>query len=88
MHRFFVDTGRLILPKSNYYSKWGCQYISKVLRLNKKDIVEVCDGTNVEYICEIQSISKNNVLLSIIDKRQSTKEPPIKVVLYQEFLRE
>lgn len=84
MHRFFVSPDQInLVEKQIVIEDEDVRHISKALRLKEEDIVEVCDGANNEYICSIQSISKNNVLLSIIDKKQSTKEAPIKVVLYQ-----
>lgn len=84
MHRFFVDICQIDSMQNQIVIKNGdVRHISKVLRLRKKDMIEICDGVNMEYICEIQSIDKNSVLLSIIDKRQSIREPPVKVVLYQ-----
>ncbi|HZX21473.1 MAG TPA: RsmE family RNA methyltransferase, partial [Clostridia bacterium] len=84
MHRFFVDT-RQIDPIRNQIIiiNEDVKHISKVLRLRKEDIVEICDGANTEYVCKIQSVEKNNIILSIMEKKQSIREPPIKAVLYQ-----
>ncbi|HZK38499.1 MAG TPA: 16S rRNA (uracil(1498)-N(3))-methyltransferase [Clostridia bacterium] len=84
MHRFFVDTHQInSIQNRIIIENEDVKHISRVLRLKEKDKVEICDGENTEYICEIQSIDKNSVLLSIIDKKQSIKEPSIKTVLYQ-----
>lgn len=84
MHRFFVDTHQINSVQNRIIiENEDVKHISRVLRLKEKDKVEICDGENTEYICEIQSIDKNSVLLSIIDKKQSIKEPSIKTVLYQ-----
>jgi len=84
MHRFFVDTHQInFIQNRIIIENEDVKHISRVLRLKGKDKVEICDGENTEYICEIQSIDKNSVLLSIINKKQSIKEPPIKTVLYQ-----
>ena len=84
MHRFFVDTHQINFTQNRIIiENEDVKHISRVLRLKEKDKVEICDGENTEYICEIQSIDKNSVLLSIIDKKQSIKEPSIKTVLYQ-----
>lgn len=84
MHRFFVDTCRIDPVQNQIVVKdEDVRHISKVLRLKKEDIIEICDGINMEYICKIQSVDKNSVLLSIVEKKQSLREPPIKVVLYQ-----
>ena len=83
MHRFFVDT-RQINPVQNQIIiiNEDVKHISKVLRLREKDTVEICDGANMEYICKIQSVGKDNIKLSITEKKQSISEPPIKVMLY------
>lgn len=84
MHRFFVDTHQInSIQNRIIIENEDVKHISRVLRLKEKDKVEICDGENTEYICEIQSIDKNSVLLSIINKKQSIKEPSIKTVLYQ-----
>ena len=86
MRRFFVDTRQIdSIQNGIIIENEDVKHISKVLRLREKDKVEICDGENTEYICEIQSIAKNSIMLSIIDKKQSIKEPPIKTVLYQGF---
>lgn len=86
MHRFFVDTHQINFTQNRIIiENEDVKHISRVLRLKEKDKVEICDGKDTEYICEIQSIDKNSVLLSIINKTQSIKEPPIKTVLYQGF---
>lgn len=84
MHRFFVDACQIDLIENRIIIKnEDVRHISKVLRLKKDDVIEVCDGSNMEYICKILGINKNNILLLIIDKQESTKEAPMKVVLYQ-----
>lgn len=84
MHRFFVHTNQINLIENQVTIEGeDVKHISKVLRLKEEDLVEICDGTNIEYTCQIQLIDKNKAQLSIIDKKQSNKEPPIKTVLYQ-----
>ena len=84
MHRFFIDTHQInFIQNRIIIENEDVRHISRVLRLKEKDKVEICDGKNTEYICEIQSVDKNSVSLSIIGKEQSFKEPPIKTVLYQ-----
>ncbi len=84
MHRFFIDTHQInFIQNRIIIENEDVKHISRVLRLKEKDKVEICDGKNTEYICEIQSVDKNSVSLSIIGKEQSFKEPPIKTVLYQ-----
>ncbi|MFW5648013.1 MAG: 16S rRNA (uracil(1498)-N(3))-methyltransferase [Candidatus Alkaliphilus sp. MAG34] len=84
MHRFFVDTRYIdFVQKQIVIKNEDVRHISKVLRLREGDMVEICDGANMEYVCKIQSIQKDNIILSIIEKKQSIREPPVEVVLYQ-----
>lgn len=84
MHRFFVDIHQIdSIQKQIIIKNEDVRHISKVLRLREEDIVEICDGANMEYICKIQSMGRDNVLLSIMEKKQSNREPSIEVVLYQ-----
>lgn len=84
MHRFFVNRDQIDLIENQItIENEDVRHISRVLRLTEEDKLEICDGGNMEYICRIESINKDKVLLSIINKRQSIQEPPIKAVLYQ-----
>lgn len=84
MHRFFVNPSQINLAQNQIVIQGeDVKHISKVLRLKNGDIVEICDGLNHEYISKVESISKEDVLLSVVEEKKSTKEPPIKVVLYQ-----
>ena len=84
MDRFFVDVNNI-----DFENQKLCMYgedvkhITKVLRYNKGDKIEVCDGNNHEYICEISNFSKEFVELSILEKMDIDRESKIKVRLYQ-----
>ncbi len=85
MNRFFVDKDN-ILEDQGYIiidDKEDVKHIGRVLRLKEEDEVEVCDKANVEYICKIASMEKNQVEVKILEKRCSASEPPIDVVLFQ-----
>ncbi|HZK58192.1 MAG TPA: RNA methyltransferase PUA domain-containing protein, partial [Clostridia bacterium] len=57
MHRFFVDIGYInFIQKQIVIKNEDVRHISKVLRLREGDMVEICDGANMEYICKIRSI--------------------------------
>ena len=53
------------------------------MRLSTGDLVEISDGEKYEYIAEIKDISKENVLLSIVDKKPFFTEPQMEINLYQ-----
>ena len=82
MHRFFVHSGDI--EGNNVVIKGDdVNHISRVLRLREKDKIKVCNSDNIEYECEILSISKEEVLCKIISKSESSSEPNIKVTLFQ-----
>lgn len=84
MNRFFVSSSN-IHPQEKEIIIDGedVKHITKVLRLNKGDLVEVCDGEQYEYIAEIQYLTKSQVKLIIQEQQRIDTEPPIDVVLYQ-----
>ena len=84
MDRFFVELEDIDLENKslNIYGE-DVKHISKVLRYSNGDKIEVCDGHNKEYICEIAEISKDTVLLNIIEEVKVNRESRIKLKLYQ-----
>ncbi len=82
LHRFFVEPcqvtdGTIIINGDDV------KHISKVLRLHEKDSIIVCDCEGFDYACEIQSISSDEVVATIIEKTPSGAEPPVNVTIYQ-----
>ena len=82
LHRFFVEPcqvtdGTIIINGDDV------KHISKVLRLHEKDNITVCDCEGFDYACEIQSISSDEVVATIIEKTPSGAEPPVNVTIYQ-----
>lgn len=84
MDRFFVDKENIDLDnkKLNIYGE-DVKHITKVLRYSAGSKLEVCDGCNNEYICEITDFDKETVELEIIEKVQVNRESNIRVKLYQ-----
>lgn len=84
MHRFFVSSSGVDLNrKLASIEGEDVKHISRVLRLKEGNIVEICDGENHEYICEIKSIDKNYISLTILEQTESNREAPIHTILYQ-----
>ncbi|MCL2874035.1 MAG: 16S rRNA (uracil(1498)-N(3))-methyltransferase [Defluviitaleaceae bacterium] len=54
-----------------------------VLRHSKGDIITVCDGAGIDYECEIQLISKNDAVVSILRRKKCESEPDFKITLFQ-----
>lgn len=84
MNRFFVNSSQINEEaKKIHIVDEDVKHISKVLRLNVGDLIEICDGDSFEYIGEIQEINKDQVIATYIDKKEVRSEAPIKVTLYQ-----
>ncbi|HCW53474.1 MAG TPA: 16S rRNA methyltransferase [Clostridium sp.] len=82
MHKFFTsqnnitDTQGIILGDD-------VKHIYKVLRLNEgeKVVLNDCEGT--EYLGKINTITKNEVVVDIIEKLDINNESRVKIHLYQ-----
>ncbi|SHG89515.1 16S rRNA (uracil(1498)-N(3))-methyltransferase [Tepidibacter thalassicus] len=84
MDRFFVDLKNINLDKKQCFIEGeDVKHISKVLRCNIGDKLEICDKNNNEYVCEISDITKKQVFLNIIEKVNVNRESDIKVKVYQ-----
>lgn len=82
MPKFFVDKCQVL---SNNITVTGddVNHISRVLRMQSGDELTVCDKEGMDYFCEIEKITKEEVLLKINDKKACPAEPETKVTLYQ-----
>lgn len=81
MHRFFIESNQI---EENHINIRGqdVKHIRDVLRLREGDEIEaVCHGIN--YFCQIDGLSKDEVIAKIISKKQGKSEPSIEIVLYQ-----
>lgn len=61
----------------------NANHIANVLRAKIGDQIIVGDGEGMDYTCEIEDISKNEVRAKIIDITSSGAEPNIKLTLFQ-----
>ncbi len=84
MDRFFVNKNNIDLEKNTcIIDGEDVKHITKVLRYREGEKIEICDGEDNEYIGEIISMSKEEVNLNIIDKRNIKREANLKVRIYQ-----
>ena len=84
MDRFFVDKNNIDLENGTCIIEGeDVKHISKVLRCKVGEKLEICDKDNSEYVCEITDISKNQVDLNILEKKEIKRESDLKVKLYQ-----
>ncbi|WP_027308572.1 16S rRNA (uracil(1498)-N(3))-methyltransferase [Caloramator sp. ALD01] len=82
MHKFFVKTDNIINDKINITND-DVQHITKVLRLKIGDSIQICDGNENEYICDIVEINKKSVICQIKEKFKNRNESNINIVLFQ-----
>lgn len=82
MHKFFTESCNINETEGKIIGD-DVKHIYKVLRLNEgeKVILNNCEGT--EYLGEIDSISKTEVIIKIIEKLDINNESKIKVHLFQ-----
>lgn len=72
-----VDSSRIILDEEQ------SRHIAKSLRMRQGDMITVCDGSETDYGCIIDEITKTQVALKVCYKQVSQSEPSVKVSLYQ-----
>ncbi|SFE15671.1 RsmE family RNA methyltransferase [Peptostreptococcus sp. D1] len=84
MDRFFVKKEWIDFENNSMTIRGeDVKHISKVLRYKVGDRLEVCDGADNEFICEIVEINKDSILLGIIEKKDMCRESNIEIRLYQ-----
>lgn len=72
-----VDDSFITLDKENSH------YISNVLRMREGEELIVVDKDKFEYRCKVNSVSKNSVVLEVIEKSENSTEPKCFITLYQ-----
>lgn len=55
----------------------------RVLRLNPGDLIVVCNGDGIDYICRLATISAHEARAEILESYHSKAEPSLAVTLYQ-----
>lgn len=83
MQKFFVE-GNQIENNIIYIQGTDVNHISNVLRLDKKEKIQICNKNTLEnYIVEIEEIQKEKIITNIVEKLQTTVEPNVEIHLYQ-----
>ncbi|MDR1687735.1 MAG: 16S rRNA (uracil(1498)-N(3))-methyltransferase [Clostridiales bacterium] len=82
--RFFAESNGIDLVNKKVTIRGGdAVHITGALRLKKGEIITVSDGGGTDYACEITSLERGAVNLSILKSYKSSTEPEIKVTLFQ-----
>ena len=83
MHRFFVKPDQ-ISEASIIISGEDFKHITKVLRLGKDDVIEICDGRGTDYQVALNSPGDQTVSGNIIKQYPSRGETPeLVITLFQ-----
>lgn len=83
MSRFFVEPeniGNNLIIMNNADD---LHHMMKVLRLKEGDEVDISDGVRWEYRACIESLSREEAELKILDKQAFASEPSVEVTLFQ-----
>lgn len=80
MPRFFIEN---IKSDSLTIDGPDAIHISRSLRMQKGDILTICDTKSTDYKCKITDINNDYVKLNVIEKYPCHNEPNINVTLYQ-----
>ena len=83
MRRFFVDPSKISEANIIIDEKSDVSHIVNVLRMDVGDKLIVSDMSEFEYTSQISEISKNEIVLSILDKNYFSGEPEVQVTLFQ-----
>lgn len=82
MYHFFVTPDQ-VQDASIYIEGNDVNHIRNVLRMRVKDQVEISDGNNKKYLCQIAELSKDTVVLDIMEELEADTELPSRIYLFQ-----
>ena len=83
LRRFFVDEIKepLVIEGEEF------RHATSVLRIKEGEQIIVCDNSGLEYVCNVEKISKNNLQASISEHRKSSSEATENVLLICGYLK-
>lgn len=82
MHHFFV-TPEQVKGNCIYIEGSDVNHIKNVLRMKLGEELEISDGDNKKYLCEIESMTSEEVCATIKEERSADTELPSKIYLFQ-----
>lgn len=82
MHCFYCEannvTGEQIVINGS-----DVNHIKNVLRMERGENLMVCDGTGMQYTCQIADFPAGEVLLTVLKAEKASTELPVRLKLYQ-----
>lgn len=84
MSRFFVSPENIDLnSKTITITGEDVRHIGSVLRAVPGDVLELSDGSGMDYEAVVEQIGKDSVLTKITGAKPNRTEPPIELTLFQ-----
>lgn len=83
MSRFFVNKDNVKNSSIFITDKDDIKHITKVLRLDIGDLIDISDSIEFEYETEIISIDRDYIEVKVLNKKKFTREPQTKITLFQ-----
>lgn len=82
MQHFFVVPDQV---RDGYIEITGSDvnHMKNVLRMKTGEQLEISDGNNKKYLCEIESLEADKVTAQILEEREAENELPSKIYLFQ-----
>lgn len=82
MYRFYIGQDQIQEDEIHIVDS-DVNHIRNVLRLEPGDWLVACDGEGIDYVCRIQSLSPDDVTLSIEKTQESGTELDTRITLFQ-----
>lgn len=82
MHCFYCEPNNVSEHKITITGS-DVNHIKNVLRMERGEELMICDGTGMQYTCQIEDFVAGEVLLSIQKAEKSSTELPVRLKLYQ-----
>ncbi len=83
MTRFYVDKEMIYDDVAIITDDEDIYHFHKVLRARKGDHVEISDGVQYEYDCTVKKMTRKEITLDIVSRKEFDTEPELKVTIYQ-----
>ena len=80
MHRFFIPQ---LYSEEMYIEGVDARHISKVLRMQPREKLQIVSDDGVSAVAEIASIDRERVYVRCLEKLAESHEPQVKLVLAQ-----
>ena len=82
MQHFFV-TPDMVNDTEIYIEGQDVNHMKNVLRMKIGELVEISDGNNLKYLCEVAGYESDRAVLKIIERKEADTELKSRLYLFQ-----